>query len=94
MGSNRRLYAVLVRLTPSPVGELNRAVAVGRAYGPSFGLELVQRLVDSSTLDAYAMLHAAHADLLEQCGDIAAASNAWARSIQTAPNDTVRRPLQ
>ena len=52
------LYAVLVRLTPSPVGELNRAVAVGRAYGPSFGLELVQRLVDSSTLDAYAMLHA------------------------------------
>src|SRR4029453_14809513 len=50
---SRAVYAALVRLPPSPVVELNRAVAVSRAYGPAAGLEVVDALRDEPSLRSY-----------------------------------------
>ena len=52
------LYATLAQLAPSPVVELNRAVAVGMAYGPAAGLELVDALVDEPSLAGYHLCRA------------------------------------
>ena len=58
------LYEALAQLTPSPVVELNRAVAVGRASGPAAGLELVDALVEAGELAGYHLLPSVRADLL------------------------------
>ena len=62
------LYAALAQLQPSPVVELNRAVAVGMAHGPAAGLELVDRLLAESSLAAYHLLPAVRGDLLAKLG--------------------------
>ena len=62
------LYDELEELTPSPIIELNRAVAVGMADGPAAGLEAVERLADDPTLRGYHLLPAVRADLLEKLG--------------------------
>ena len=62
------LYAALAQLTPSPVVELNRAVAVGMASGPAAGLELVDALVEGGELDGYHLLFSVRADLLAKLG--------------------------
>jgi RNA polymerase sigma-70 factor, ECF subfamily len=62
------LYAELARLTPSPVVELNRAVAVGMALGPAAGLEAADRLVDVRALRDYHLLPAVRGDLLAKLG--------------------------
>jgi RNA polymerase sigma factor (sigma-70 family) len=62
------LYDQLARLTPSPVIELNRAVAVGMAYGPEAGLELADRLVSERALEGYHLLPAVRGDLLGKLG--------------------------
>jgi len=62
------LYAELARVAPSPVIELNRAVAVARAEGPAAGLALLDALASEPALARYHLLPAARADLLEQLG--------------------------
>jgi predicted RNA polymerase sigma factor len=62
------LYDQLARLTPSPVIELNRAVAVGMAHGPAAGLELADRLVSERALEGYHLLPAVRGDLLAKLG--------------------------
>ncbi|CAM3315602.1 DUF6596 domain-containing protein [Kibdelosporangium persicum] len=62
------LYTALVRLLPTPVVQLNRAVAMGRAYGPEAGLALADRLVDDPALRDYHLLPSVRGDLLEQVG--------------------------
>jgi RNA polymerase sigma factor (sigma-70 family) len=62
------LYAALAQLTPSPVVELNRAVAVGMASGPEAGLALVDSLVEDGQLDGYHLLSSVRADLLAKLG--------------------------
>ncbi len=62
------LYDALAQLTPSPVVELNRAVAVGVAFGSAAGLELVDALVDSGELAGYHLLFSVRADLLARLG--------------------------
>ncbi|HEX6688035.1 MAG TPA: RNA polymerase sigma factor [Solirubrobacterales bacterium] len=62
------LYEALAQLTPSPVVELNRAVAVGMAYGPEAGLELADKLAAEDTLDGYHLLASVRADLLAKLG--------------------------
>jgi len=62
------LYAALGQLSPSPVVELNRAVAVGLAFGPAAGLELADALLDEPMLQGYHLLPAVRGDLLAKLG--------------------------
>ena len=62
------LYGELARTAPSPIVELNRAVAVGRASGPEAALLLVDQLVETHTLDRYHLLPSVRGDLLQQLG--------------------------
>ncbi len=88
------LYRELARLAPSPVVEVNRAVAVGMADGPRAGLAILEPILASGALAGYGPLHAAHADLLDRTGDTAAASAAWARAIEATGNTALRAELQ
>ncbi len=78
------LYGVLVRLAPSAVVELNRAVAVAMADGAPAGLAVLRPLLGEPALQDYAPLHAAHAHLLELSGDAGAAREAWQRAAEHA----------
>jgi RNA polymerase sigma-70 factor, ECF subfamily len=86
------LYGALARLNPSPVIELNRAVAVGLAAGPAAGLELLEPLLGE--LDNYQPLHAAHAELLSWAGDAEAAARAYERAIALSANAVERAELE
>ncbi len=88
------LYGTLARLTPSPVIEVNRAVAAGLADGPQAGLAILEPVLASGVLTGYAPLHAAHADLLERAGLADEAAAAWARAERAAGNETLRRELR
>ena len=88
------LYAELVRRAPSPVVEVNRAVAVGLADGPQAGLAVLKPVLASGELDGYAPLHAAHADLLDRAGEPEAAKAAWARAAEAMSNEPLRRELE
>ena len=74
------LYLVLGRIAPSPVVELNRAVAVAMASGPERGLEIVEGVAASGQLDEYPYLHAARADLLRRLGRMDEAGVAYQRA--------------
>jgi len=88
------LYGALARLTPSPVVELNRAVAVAMADGPAAGLKLLEPLLGDPTLDRYQPLHAAHAELLGRAGDAAGAAGAYERAIALTANAVEREELE
>jgi RNA polymerase sigma-70 factor, ECF subfamily len=62
------LYWALGRVAPSPIVELNRAVALGKAVGPAAGLELIEELRATDVLDGYHLLHSVRGDLLAQVG--------------------------
>jgi RNA polymerase sigma-70 factor (ECF subfamily) len=85
-----RLYAWLAELDPSPVIELNRAVAVAMADGPAAGLELVEGI---QGLDDYGPYHAARADLLRRLGRPEAAG-AYERATELAANPVERAFLE
>ncbi len=87
------LYRELARWDPSPVIEINRAVAVGMADGPLAGLAILEPILTSGTLAGYAPLHAAHADLLDRAGEKDAAAAAWARAAAATSNDALREEL-
>ncbi|MFG3697277.1 RNA polymerase sigma factor [Micromonospora sp. NPDC047620] len=76
------LYEVLAHVSPSPVVDLNRAVAVGNAYGPARGLEIVDRLV----LPSYALVPAVRGDLLAKLGRTAEARNEFERAAVMTRN--------
>jgi RNA polymerase sigma-70 factor, ECF subfamily len=88
------LYGALAKLTPSPVVELNRAVAVGFAHGPRAGLELLEPLLAEPALERYQPLHAAHAELLRRDGQRAEASRAYDRAIALTANDVEHDELE
>jgi RNA polymerase sigma-70 factor, ECF subfamily len=79
------LYGKLVRMTPSPVIELNRAVAVAMAQGPEAGLMEIDALEDRR-LDGYQHFHAARADLLRRLGRDVEASVAYRRARELTDN--------
>ncbi len=87
------LYTTLAALAPSPVVELNRAVAVGMAFGPAAGLELVDQLLDEPVLAAYHLLPAVRADLLTKLGRPAEARAELARAADLARNARERELL-
>jgi RNA polymerase sigma-70 factor, ECF subfamily len=81
------LYGELARAFPSPVVELNRAVAVALAQGPAEGLELVDRI---EGLDDYHLLHSTRGNLLGRLGREGEARAAYARALELASNDVER----
>ncbi len=88
------LYEMLAALTPSGVVEVNRAVALGRAYGPQRGLEHLAPLLEDPALTDYQPLHAAHAELLSRAGDRGAAHAAYDRAIALTANTVQRAGLE
>jgi RNA polymerase sigma-70 factor (ECF subfamily) len=88
------LYGQLARFTPSPVVELNRAVAVGMADGPAVGLKLVAALEESGRLAGYHLLPATRADLLRRLDRRPEAAAAYREALALAATDTERRYLR
>ncbi len=87
------LYTELARLAPSPVVDLNRAVAVAMADGIPAGLALVDEIAASGRLDDYHLLPATRADLLRRAGRTAEAKAAYEEARELAPTETERRYL-
>ncbi|MGA7205224.1 MAG: RNA polymerase sigma factor [Specibacter sp.] len=88
-----RLYGELAIVAPSPVVELNRAIAVAMARGPEAGLELIDRLDDDGALEGYYLLPAARADLLRRLGRRTEAAHDYRRARDLAPSEAERRYL-
>lgn len=87
------LYEALARLTPSPVIELNRAVAVSMADGPAAALAIVDALADNPALRGYHLLPAVRADLLARLGHGAQAKAEFERAAALTGNDRERAHL-
>ena len=87
------LYDALAQLVPSPVVELNRAVAVGMAFGPAAGLELVDALASEPMLKTYHLLPSARGDLLEKLGRSAEARAEFERAASLTQNARERALL-
>jgi RNA polymerase sigma-70 factor (ECF subfamily) len=85
------LYGRLAEISPSPVVELNRAVAVAMRDGPGAGLDLIAAI---DGLDDYRPMHAARADLLRRLGREAEAAAAYEQALALAPNPVERRHLE
>jgi RNA polymerase sigma-70 factor (ECF subfamily) len=88
------LYGALQHLNPSPVIEVNRAVAVGFARGPQDGLQLLAPLLDDPRVADYQPLHAARAELLRAAGDTERAVHAYEQAIALSANEVERAELQ
>ncbi len=86
------LYARLARIAPTPVVELNLAVAVAMADGPGAGLPLVDRL--ASPLEGYHLFHSSRADLLRRLGRREEAAVSYRRALELATNPVDRRFLE
>jgi RNA polymerase sigma factor (sigma-70 family) len=84
------LYTTLGNVAPSPIIELNRAVAVARADGPAAALPLIDALRDAPQLRGYGLLHAARADLLQQLDRHEEARVEFERAADLAGNDRDR----
>jgi predicted RNA polymerase sigma factor len=87
------LYDGLASLTHSPVIELNRAVAVGMAFGPAAGLQLVDALVDEPALRRYHLLPSVRGDLLAKLGRHAEAAAEFRRAAALTRNERERALL-
>jgi len=87
------LYDALAQLVPSPVVDLNRAVALGMAFGPAAGLEVVDTLTSEPSLEAYHLLPAVRGDLLDKLGRFAEARAEFERAASLTRNARERTLL-
>ncbi|WP_194837016.1 RNA polymerase sigma factor [Nocardia sp. XZ_19_369] len=87
------LYAVLAERFPSPIVELNRAVAVSKVHGPAAGLDLVDALTASGALDSYHLYYAVRGDLLSQLGRHSEAGAEFIRAAELTGNKAERALL-
>jgi RNA polymerase sigma factor (sigma-70 family) len=87
------LYEALVQLTPSPIVELNRAVALAMAFGPAAGLELIDTLASEPSLKAYHLLPSVRADFLFKLGRFAEAQAEFERAAIMTQNARERELL-
>ena len=87
------LYGELAKRHPSPIVELNRAVAVSMADGPEVGLAMLERVAEADELREYQPYHAARADMLRRAGRMEEAIVAYERAIAGAPNQVAREYL-
>jgi RNA polymerase sigma-70 factor (ECF subfamily) len=88
-----RLYDQLLRIQPSPVVELNRAVAVAMCEGPEKGLSLIDDLVAREPLSHYHLAHSARADLCRRLGRIPEARASYEKALALAQQEPERRFL-
>jgi RNA polymerase sigma-70 factor, ECF subfamily len=88
------LYDVLARVEPSPVVELNRAVAIAMRDGPAAGLALLDTILASGDLEDYHLAHAARADLYRRLGRTAEARASYERALALARQAPERRFLE
>ncbi len=88
------LYDVLARANPSPVVELNRAVAIAMRDGPSTGLELIDSIMERGDLVDYYLAHSARADLCRRLGRRAEAQASYERALSLARQEPARRFLK
>ena len=87
------LYDALAQLTPSPVVELNRAVAVAMAFGPAAGLELIDKLTSEPSLKAYHLLPSVRGDFLFKLGRFTEAQAEFERAATLTQNARERELL-
>jgi RNA polymerase sigma-70 factor (ECF subfamily) len=88
------LYTELARIAPSPIVDLNRAVAIGMADGPEAALALVDPIGESGQLDGYYLFHATRADLLRRADREPESLASYRRALELAPTDAERRFLR
>ena len=88
------LYEVLMRNDPSPVVELNRAVAIAMRDGPTAGLALVEDILQRGDLEDYRLAHAARAELARRAGRLEEARTSFERALALTKQETERRFLQ
>jgi RNA polymerase sigma-70 factor (ECF subfamily) len=88
------LYDVMLRIDPSPVIELNRAVAVAMRDGPAAGLALIDAILARGDLSDYHLAHAARADLCRRLGQSAQARRSYQRAVELARQEPERRFLE
>jgi RNA polymerase sigma-70 factor, ECF subfamily len=88
------LYDLLVQTAPSPVVELNRAIAVAMRDGPAAGLALIDAILASGALADYHLAHAARADLCRRLGRTAEARAAYQQALGLAQQEPERRFLE
>lgn len=88
------LYTELLRISPSPVVELNRAVAIAMAERPEAGLAVIDRILERGELRNYHLLHAARADLHRRLGNFEAARAAYEIALGLTRQETERRYLE
>jgi predicted RNA polymerase sigma factor len=88
------LYDALAALTGSPVVELNRAVAVGRAFGPAAGLEVADALLADPAMQGYHLLPAVRADLLARLERFDEARAELERALALCDNEAERELLR
>ncbi|HYG96433.1 MAG TPA: DUF6596 domain-containing protein, partial [Solirubrobacterales bacterium] len=87
------LYETLAQIAPSPIVELNRAVAVAMAFGPEQGLAFLEEIEDEPALANYHLLPSARADLLEKLGRHEEAASEFKRAAEMTSNDRERELL-
>ena len=87
------LYDGLAQLTGSPVVELDRAVAVGMAFGPHAALEIIDRLLEEPGLDSYHLLPSVRGDLLEKLGRLDEARAEFERAALLTANSRQQAAL-
>ncbi|HYH41837.1 MAG TPA: DUF6596 domain-containing protein, partial [Burkholderiales bacterium] len=88
------LYGVLARIDPSPVVELNRAVAVAMRDGPDAGLTLIDALLAGGDLQDYHLAHAARADLHRRLGNTGEARASYRKALELTRQEPERRFLE
>jgi RNA polymerase sigma-70 factor (ECF subfamily) len=88
------LYDALAQLTPSPVIELNRAVAYSMAFGPTEGLAIVDPLLEDAAMKSYHLLHAVRADFLFKLGRFGEARSELEKAVGMVRNEREKRMLE
>jgi RNA polymerase sigma-70 factor (ECF subfamily) len=88
------LYDVLQHISPSPVVELNRAVAIAMRDGPEAGLSAIDKITDLKQLQRYHLLHVARADLFRRLGKFQEAISSYQQALELVQQEPERRFLQ
>jgi RNA polymerase sigma-70 factor (ECF subfamily) len=88
------LYSLLLRINPSPVIELNRAVAIAMHKGPEAGLQQIDAILERGELNDYLLAHSARAELCRKTGRTNEARASWERALALAQQDPERRFIE